>query len=212
MRALPEGSLAFPGVSPGGAGHGGWARAGPGGAELTARPAGAAAAGVRAAPGGAAAGDAAPLPGQLRQVGPGLPGGAWGGTPASRPRPEAWAPGEGARTSGPGPVGRGPWGRSAGPGPWHGPPAHAARVFGRGRALGGFPALTAGPLPPCSRSLIATNAARLRLIAGPEKRLLELGLRRAQGPDGGLTASTYSYLGGEGQETEAWFGGGGGQP
>ncbi|XP_014713633.2 nicotinate phosphoribosyltransferase [Equus asinus] len=45
-------------------------------------------------------------------------------------------------------------------------------------------------------SLIATNAARLRLIAGPEKRLLEFGLRRAQGPDGGLTASTYSYLGG----------------
>lgn len=51
--------------------------------------------------------------------------------------------------------------------------------------------------PVTLHSLVATNAARLRLIAGPDKRLLEMGLRRAQGPDGGFTASIYSYLGGE---------------
>lgn len=79
VRALPEGSLAFPGVSAGRPGAGAGERrgrgrgSGAGGAKLTARPAGTAAAGVRAAPGGAAAGDAAPLPGQLRQVGPLLP-------------------------------------------------------------------------------------------------------------------------------------------
>lgn len=53
------------------------------------------------------------------------------------------------------------------------------------------------PSPVTLHSLVATNAARLRLIAGPDKRLLEMGLRRAQGPDGGFTASVYSYLGGE---------------
>ncbi|KAF0893828.1 hypothetical protein E2562_029712 [Oryza meyeriana var. granulata] len=45
-------------------------------------------------------------------------------------------------------------------------------------------------------SLVTTNAARHRHVAGKSKDLLEFGLRRAQGPDGAISASKYCFMGG----------------
>jgi nicotinate phosphoribosyltransferase len=45
-------------------------------------------------------------------------------------------------------------------------------------------------------SLVCTNSVRMKIASGLDKKilLLEFGLRRAQGPLGGITASKYSYL------------------
>lgn len=48
----------------------------------------------------------------------------------------------------------------------------------------------------CFASNVATMASQMRQVVGYDDLLFEFGLRRAQGPDGGLTASRSAFLGG----------------
>ncbi|MBB4079864.1 nicotinate phosphoribosyltransferase [Lewinella aquimaris] len=54
-------------------------------------------------------------------------------------------------------------------------------------------------------TLIATKAARIRAAAGDDP-VIEFGLRRAQGIDGGMTASRAAYLGGCNGTSNLWAG------
>lgn len=45
-------------------------------------------------------------------------------------------------------------------------------------------------------TLISTNAARMRYVVGDDVGLMEFGLRRAQGPDGAMTATRAAIIGG----------------
>jgi nicotinate phosphoribosyltransferase len=56
------------------------------------------------------------------------------------------------------------------------------------------------------QTLVATKAARLTVAAGSEGSVIEFGLRRAQGPDGGLSVARAACIGGVRSTSNVWGG------